>query len=83
LALNDIRNANNLTPGSLNQILLEKGISLKNSEVMGGMTRRRRNKNKNTARKTKKQKGGFTYKNSSKRKSISSFLKRSSKRSSR
>lgn len=57
----------------INKILQNNSINVKNNKIMGG-------------RKTKKyvkQKGGFTYKNTMKRKSIKSYSRRRSRRSSR
>jgi hypothetical protein len=56
-------------------ILNKNGIEFKNNKIMGGRT----------TRKNKKQSGGFTYKSSSKRKTISSVksLRKTSRRSSR
>jgi hypothetical protein len=71
----------NSTPDKVASILNDKGISFKNNQIMGGRKTKKINKKhkKNKTRKMK-QKGGYTYKHSSKRKSISTA---SSVRSSR
>ena len=74
VALSQLRNATE--PADVAQILSTNNIAFKNGKIMGG---RRTKKNR-------KQKGGFTYKSTSKRRSITSTQKssrRSSRRSSR
>ena len=52
----------------ISQVLNNNNISLKNGKIMGG---RKNIKNKTKTKKIKKQTGGFTYKASSKRRSVS------------
>jgi chromosome segregation ATPase len=56
------------TNDEISTVLNKNNISLKNGKIMGG---RKNIKNKNKTKKIKKQTGGFTYKASSKRRSVS------------
>jgi chromosome segregation ATPase len=78
-ALNDLKKITNIN--EVSAVLNKNNINFKNNVLYGGITRKRRKTKKN-----KKQKGGFTYKINSKRKSIVSqtnTFKRSSKSSSK
>ena len=81
-ALNDLKKITNIN--EVTGVLNKNNINFKNNGLYGGITRKRRKRRK--TKKNKKQKGGFTYKINSKRKSIVSqtnTLKRSSKSSSK
>lgn len=74
-ALNDLKKINNIN--EVNAVLSKHSVTFKNNKLFGGRMTRKRRKNK-------KQKGGFTYKINSKRKSIVSHtntLKKTSKSS--
>lgn len=74
-ALNQINSAT--SPEQISDIIMRSGISVKDGNVSGG---------KRKTKKNRKQKGGFTYKSSSRRKSITSVTgskRASSRRTSR
>ena len=66
-------------PQDVASILSSYNITFKNNAIMGGRKTKKINK-KHKKNKTIKQKGGYTYKHSSKRKSISSASLRSSRK---